>query len=124
MSTSIKNLRQLAARDVKDHTAIFDSYVVLGRDIDYLARLSEEPNLDGILVHVTCEIAFCPHDLAATGSAVAGEAAHGEVYGASVGVFDVGHLMVHHVVVTVVDTAAVRTCLYGFVDRVRRRMEG
>ena len=37
MSTSIKNLRQLAARDVKDHTAIFDSYVVLGRDIDYLA---------------------------------------------------------------------------------------
>ena len=25
------------ARDVKDHTAIFDSYVVLGRDIDYLA---------------------------------------------------------------------------------------
>lgn len=37
MSTSIENLRQLAARDVKDHTAIFDSYVVLGRDIDYLA---------------------------------------------------------------------------------------
>ena len=37
MSTSIKNLRQLAARDVKDHTAIFDFYVVLGRDIDYLA---------------------------------------------------------------------------------------
>ena len=26
MSTSIKNLRQLAARDVKDHTAIFDSW--------------------------------------------------------------------------------------------------
>ncbi len=37
MSTSIENLRQLAARDVKDHTAIFDSYVVLGRDIEYLA---------------------------------------------------------------------------------------
>ena len=37
MSTSIENLRQLVARDVKDHTAIFDSYVVLGRDIDYLA---------------------------------------------------------------------------------------
>lgn len=37
MSTSIENLRQLAARDVKDHTAIFDSYVVLGREIDYLA---------------------------------------------------------------------------------------
>lgn len=37
MSTSIENLRQLAARDVRDHTAIFDSYVVLGRDIDYLA---------------------------------------------------------------------------------------
>ena len=37
MSTSIENLRQLAARDVKDHTAIFDAYVVLGRDIEYLA---------------------------------------------------------------------------------------
>ena len=52
MSTSIKNLRQLAARDVKDHTAIFDSYVVLGRDIDYLAIkfgwavLQENPDYD------------------------------------------------------------------------------
>ncbi len=51
------------------------------------------------------------------------EAAHGEVYGASVGVFDVGHLMVHHVVVTVVDTAAVRACLYGIIDRLRSRLE-
>ena len=31
--------------------------------------------------------------------------------------------MVHHVVVTVVDTAAVRACLYGIIDRLRSRME-
>lgn len=37
MSTSIENLRRLAERDVNDHTAIFDLYVTLGRDIDYLA---------------------------------------------------------------------------------------
>ena len=37
MSTSIENLRRIAKRDVKDHTAIFDLYVVVGRDIDYLA---------------------------------------------------------------------------------------
>ncbi len=37
MSTSIENLRILAERDVKDHTAIFDLYVTLGRDIDYLS---------------------------------------------------------------------------------------
>ncbi|MGI6767144.1 MAG: hypothetical protein ACOX4R_08080 [Lentihominibacter sp.] len=37
MSTSIENLRRLAERDVKDHTAIFDLYVTLGRDIDYLS---------------------------------------------------------------------------------------
>lgn len=37
MSTSIKNLRRLAERDVKDHTALFDLYVTVGRDIEYLA---------------------------------------------------------------------------------------
>ncbi|MDO4176134.1 MAG: hypothetical protein Q4D99_01485 [Bacillota bacterium] len=37
MSTSIENLRRLAERDVKDHTALFDLYVTVGRDIDYLA---------------------------------------------------------------------------------------
>lgn len=44
MSTSIENLRRLAARDVKDHTAIFDTYVVLGRDIEYIAiRFGMDP---------------------------------------------------------------------------------
>ena len=47
------------------HHAVVASCVaaeVLGQlgDIDDLARLSEESNLDGILVHVTCEIAFVP----------------------------------------------------------------
>ena len=37
MSTSIENLRRLAERDVKDHTALFDLYVTVGRDIDYLS---------------------------------------------------------------------------------------
>ena len=37
MSTSINNLRRLAERDVKDHTALFDLYVTVGRDIDYLS---------------------------------------------------------------------------------------
>ena len=37
MSTSIENLRRLAERDVKDHTALFDLYVTMGRDIDYLS---------------------------------------------------------------------------------------
>lgn len=37
MSTSIENLRRIASRSLKDHTAIFDLYVVVGRDIDYLA---------------------------------------------------------------------------------------
>ena len=38
MSTSIKNLRQLAKPETsRIICAIFDSYVVLGRDIDYLA---------------------------------------------------------------------------------------
>lgn len=37
MSTSIVNLRRLAERDVKDHTALFDLYVTVGRDIDYLS---------------------------------------------------------------------------------------
>lgn len=37
MSTPIENLRRLAQRDVKDHTALFDLYVTVGRDIDYLA---------------------------------------------------------------------------------------
>ncbi len=37
MSTSIENLRRLAERDVKDHTALFDLYVTVGRNIDYLS---------------------------------------------------------------------------------------
>lgn len=37
MSTSIENLRRVAERDVKDHTAIFDLYVTVGRNIDYLS---------------------------------------------------------------------------------------
>jgi hypothetical protein len=37
MSTSIENLRVLAMRDIKDHTAIFDLYVTVGRDIEYIA---------------------------------------------------------------------------------------
>ncbi|MDO4544910.1 MAG: hypothetical protein Q4C25_02020 [Bacillota bacterium] len=37
MSTDIEYLRRVAKRDVKDHTAIFDLYVVLGRDLEYLA---------------------------------------------------------------------------------------
>ena len=36
MSTSIENLRRLAQIDIQDHTAIFDLYVCVGRDIDYL----------------------------------------------------------------------------------------
>ncbi len=37
MSTSIENLRRLAERDIKDHTALFDLYVTVGRNIDYLS---------------------------------------------------------------------------------------
>ncbi len=37
MSTSIENLRHLAERDVKEHTAIFDLYISLGRDVEYIA---------------------------------------------------------------------------------------
>ena len=37
MSTSIENLRRLAQRDVKDHTAIFDLYVTVGRELEYLS---------------------------------------------------------------------------------------
>lgn len=37
MSAPIEQLRRLAGRDVKDHTAIFDLYVTVGRDIDYLS---------------------------------------------------------------------------------------
>ncbi|MDD4200557.1 MAG: hypothetical protein PHS19_04115 [Eubacteriales bacterium] len=37
MSTSIVNLRRLAQRNVKEHVALFDLYVTLGRDIDYLS---------------------------------------------------------------------------------------
>ena len=37
MSTSITHLRRLAQRDVKDHTAIFDLYVTVGRDVEYLS---------------------------------------------------------------------------------------
>ena len=36
MSTSIENLRRLEQIDVKEHTAIFDLYITVGRDIDYL----------------------------------------------------------------------------------------
>lgn len=37
MSTPIEHLRRLAQRDVKDHTAIFDLYVTVGRDLEYLS---------------------------------------------------------------------------------------
>ena len=37
MSAPIEKLRRLAGRDVKDHTAIFDLYVTVGRDLDYLS---------------------------------------------------------------------------------------
>ena len=37
MSTSLENLRRLARRDLKDHIAIFDLYVAVGREIEYLA---------------------------------------------------------------------------------------
>lgn len=37
MSAPLEQLRRLAARDVKDHTAIFDLYVTVGRDVDYLS---------------------------------------------------------------------------------------
>ena len=37
MSTSIEHLRRLSQRDVKDHTAIFDLYVTVGRDLEYLS---------------------------------------------------------------------------------------
>ena len=37
MSTSIENLRRLSKRDMKEHTAVFDSYVCLGRDVEYIA---------------------------------------------------------------------------------------
>lgn len=37
MSTSIDNLRRIAGRDVRDHTAIFDLYVSVGRNLEYLA---------------------------------------------------------------------------------------
>lgn len=37
MSTPIEHLRRLAGRDVKDHTAIFDLYVTVGRDVEYLS---------------------------------------------------------------------------------------
>lgn len=36
MSTSTENLRRLSQIDVKDHTAIFDLYITVGRDIEYL----------------------------------------------------------------------------------------
>lgn len=37
MSAPLEKLRRLAGRDVKDHTAVFDLYVTVGRDIDYLS---------------------------------------------------------------------------------------
>lgn len=44
MSTSIENLRRLAGIDVGDHIALFDFYVVSGRDIEYLAiRFGTDP---------------------------------------------------------------------------------
>ena len=44
MSTATENLRRIAQRDVKDHTAIFDLYVTVGREIDYLSiKFGMEP---------------------------------------------------------------------------------
>ncbi len=37
MSTDIENLRRLAGWDVKHHTDVFDFYVSLGRDLDYIS---------------------------------------------------------------------------------------
>ena len=37
MSTSIEHLRRLSQKDVKDHTAIFDLYVCIGRELEYLS---------------------------------------------------------------------------------------
>jgi len=37
VSTSIENLRRLAAIDVRDHIGLFDFYVTAGRDIEQLA---------------------------------------------------------------------------------------
>lgn len=37
MSTPAENLTRLSERDLKDHTAIFDLYVTVGRDIEYLS---------------------------------------------------------------------------------------
>lgn len=37
MSTAIENLRRISQIDVKDHIAVFDFYVTLGRDIEHLA---------------------------------------------------------------------------------------
>ena len=63
MSTSIENLRRIAERDVKDHTALFDLYVTVGRDIDYLSiKFGIDPDdlinlLEGYgeKLHVTAE---------------------------------------------------------------------
>lgn len=45
MSTSIENLRRIAERSVEEHTALFDLYVTVGRDIDYLAiRFGIDPD--------------------------------------------------------------------------------
>ena len=37
MSTSIENLRRISRIDVRDHIAVFDFYVTLGRDIEHLS---------------------------------------------------------------------------------------
>lgn len=37
MSTDIENLRRLSGWDVKHHTEVFDLYVSLGRDLDYIS---------------------------------------------------------------------------------------
>lgn len=44
MSTDIERLRRLAQYDVKDHTALFDLYATVGRDVEYLAiKFGMEP---------------------------------------------------------------------------------
>ncbi|NLD20526.1 MAG: hypothetical protein GX663_09865 [Clostridiales bacterium] len=44
MSTDIEKLRRLAQYDVKNHTAIFDLYATVGRDVEYLAiKFGMEP---------------------------------------------------------------------------------
>lgn len=37
MSAPLEQIRRYADRDVEDHTAIFDLYVTVGRDVEYLS---------------------------------------------------------------------------------------